>query len=155
MKKLIALLLLLPMAAAADNRDDLKPYPPADPGYERMVFRVPTTENDADRKVEVLAGKPLLTDCNQTWFGGRLERKVAKGWGYPYFILEASRQPASTMMACPPGEPRTEKFVPVRGEGFILRYNSKLPVVVYVPKGFDVRYRIWTAGSEIGRASPE
>ncbi len=40
----------------------------------------------------------------------------------------------------------------VRGEGFLLRYNSKLPVVVYVPEGFEVRYRIWQAGEKVIRA---
>ena len=42
--------------------------------------------------------------------------------------------------------------MPVQGDGFLLRYNSRLPVVVYVPQGFDVRYRIWTAGAQIGQA---
>jgi ecotin len=43
--------------------------------------------------------------------------------------------------------------VAVRGEGFLLRYNSKLPVVVYVPNGFEVRYRIWRADESIGKAN--
>ena len=83
---------------------------------------------------------------------GGLERRVAEGWGYPYFVLAAVAGPASTMMACPPGEEKVEAFVSVRGAGFLQRYNSKLPVVVYVPEGFEVRYRIWSAGDEIGRA---
>ena len=42
----------------------------------------------------------------------------------------------------------------MRGEGFLIRYNSKLPVVVYVPDEFEVRYRIWTAGDRVERAGP-
>lgn len=32
------------------------------------------------------------------------------------------------------------------------RYNSKLPVVVYVPDGLEVSYRIWGADEKIGKA---
>ncbi len=154
MKKITALILLIPLGAAAgDARDNMKPYPAPEAGFNRMVFNVPPAENDADRKIEIMAGKTMAADCNQTWLGGRLERKVAQGWGYPYFVLEASDIAASTRMACPPGEEKTERFVAVRGEGFLLRYNSKLPVVVYVPNGFEVRYRIWRADESIGKAN--
>jgi ecotin len=43
----------------------------------------------------------------------------------------------------------------VRGDGALLRYNSKLPVVVYVPVDFEVHYRIWTAREETGVAQVE
>jgi ecotin len=59
------------------------------------------------------------------------------------------------MMACPPESTPQESFVAVRGAGFLQRYNSKLPVVTYVPEGFEVRYRIWTAGEEQGPAARE
>jgi ecotin len=32
------------------------------------------------------------------------------------------------------------------------RYNSRMPIVVYVPKGAEVRYRIWKAGKETNAA---
>jgi ecotin len=56
------------------------------------------------------------------------------------------------MMACPPDEKETEAFVQVRGDGYLQPYNSKLPTVTYVPEGFSVRYRIWSAGAEIAHA---
>jgi ecotin len=147
---------LLPRAAAAaQDADDLKPYPAAQEGFVRTVFRVPARENEADRKVEILVGKTMLIDCNRTWFGGNLEKRVAQGWGYPYFVLERVGPPASTMMACPPEQGKTEAFVQVRGEGFLVRYNSRLPVVTYVPEGFEVRYRIWAAGEEVTPAPSE
>jgi len=150
----LAATLLSPALAAGQNADDLKPYPAPQQGVIRTVFRVPAVENEDDRKVEILVGKTLLVDCNRTWFGGNLETRVAQGWGYPYFVLEHIGPPASTLMACPPGEEKTAAFVPVRGEGFLQRYNSRLPVVVYVPDGFEVRYRIWAASDEVGRAQP-
>ncbi|HNN33140.1 MAG TPA: ecotin family protein [Ottowia sp.] len=28
-----------------------------------------------------------------------------------------------------------------------MRYNSKLPVVVFVPEGMGLRWRVWSAGA--------
>jgi ecotin len=147
---------LLPVVSAGQEiKNDLKPYPEPAPGVIRTVFRVPAVDREDERKVEILVGKTMLVDCNRTWFGGNLETQVAQGWGYSYFVLEKVGPPASTLMACPPGDDKTEALVPVRGEGFLQRYNSKLPVVVYVPEGFEVRYRIWTSGDAVGRAEQQ
>ena len=51
-------------------------------------------------------------------------------------------------MACP-GQKKEQRFIPVVGEGFLLRYNSKLPIVVYAPKDVEVRYRIWSASEKV------
>lgn len=153
---LVAVASLLPWEAdGAQHSDDLKPYPAPQEGFVRTVFRVPEVADEADRMVEILVGKNLLVDCNRTWFGGNLEERVVQGWGYPYFVLENVGPRASTMMACPPDEEKTEAFVSVRGDGFLVRYNSKLPVVTYVPEGFEVRYRIWTAGDDVKPARRE
>jgi ecotin len=152
---LISALLFPFMAVASDAGMDLEPYPAAQYGFERMVFRVPAVDDESARKVEVLVGKILSVDCNMTSFGGNLEKRVAEGWGYPYFVIEKVGDPISTLMACPPGVENADKFVTVNGNGFLQRYNSKLPMVVYVPEGFEVRYRIWTTQEDIGRAAPE
>jgi ecotin len=39
--------------------------------------------------------------------------------------------------------------VPLAGEPYLIRYNSRLPIVVYVPEGVEVHYRVWQAGQEI------
>ena len=38
------------------------------------------------------------------------------------------------------------------GDAGMLRYNSKLPIVVYTPANIDVKYRIWRADETIGAA---
>ena len=48
------------------------------------------------------------------------------------------------MMACPEEEKRSA-FVAVNLDDPFVSYNSKLPIVVYVPEGFVVRYRVWSA----------
>jgi ecotin len=147
--------MLYVVVAVADETTNMKPYPAAEDGFERMVFRVPAAQDESARKVEIVVGKTMSVDCNQTFFGGVLERRVAEGWGYPYFIIEKVSGPMSTLMACPPGAENTEVFVAVNGDGFLQRYNSKLPMVVYVPEGFEVRYRIWAAQEDIGQAESE
>jgi ecotin len=146
----------LPLGVMAAEKDyGMKPYPAPDVDQQRLVFRVPALDNEDDHKIEIIAGKFMEVDCNKILLGGDLEQRTAKGWGFPYFVLGTVGPGASTMMACPPGQEETQAFVPVRGDGFLQRYNSKLPVVVYVPEGIEVRYRIWSAGSEVGRAAPE
>ena len=142
-----------PLVLAASLKD-VAPYPEAEKGFTRQVIHLPAQEDESAFKLEVLAGKQLLVDCNRQRLGGRLEEKDLKGWGYPYYRLEKVSGPASTLMACP-DQNKTKAFVPVIGDGFLLRYNSKLPVVVYVPEGVEVRYRIWSASTEVKTASVE
>jgi ecotin len=56
---------------------------------------------------------------------------------------------AGTLMAVGPDTPRVDRFITLGGEPQLLRYNSRLPLVVYVPSGVEVRYRIWRAGPEV------
>jgi len=133
----------------------MKPYPPADDGYKRMVIHLPALADEDDNKLEIIIGKTLKVDCNRHWFGGQLVEEIAKGWGFPYFILKSVTGPASTLMACSPDRREQEAFVQVRSDQGLLRYNSKLPVVVYVPVDFEVHYRIWTAKEESGVAEVE
>lgn len=142
-------LLLLSMVAV--SADDMKPYPPPEEGYVRYAFRVPETGNDYDHKVEIVVGKVIPVDCNRTMFIGNAEELIAEGWGFPYHVVRKITGPATTLMACGDDQ-KADQFVATRGEGFLQRYNHKLPVVVYVPKGFEVRYRIWSAGEELTRA---
>jgi ecotin len=41
-----------------------------------------------------------------------------------------------------------DRFVALEGSPYIIRYNSSLPTVVYVPEGMEVRYRVWRAEPE-------
>ena len=47
-----------------------------------------------------------------------------------------------------PNAPKEDRFIAIGGEPYIIRYNSRLPVVVYAPEGVEVRYRIWSAAPE-------
>ncbi len=152
---LLALILVIGACASAMSQDDdLKAWPAAGPGETRYVIRLPEMDDEAAHGVELFIGKELEIDCNRHWFGGKFERQVVSGWGYPMYRLTDVAGPASTMMACPEEEKQTE-FVAVNLEDPSLRYNSKLPIVVYVPDGFLVRYRTWSADGDAREASVE
>ena len=151
---IVAAALLTTFSAHADETD-LKPYPAADEGFTRWVFRVPNVEDELSRKIEIVVGKITSVDCNRMVYGGNLERRVVEGWGYPYHVIEKISPPLSTRMACPPEYENTDEFVTVAGEGYLQRYNSKLPIVVYVPDGFEVRYRLWEAQQDVAQAAVE
>lgn len=141
-------------ASAMSQNDDLSPWPAAGPGETRYVIRLPVMDDESAHGVELFIGRELEIDCNRHWFGGKFERQVVSGWGYPMYRLTDVAGPASTMMACPEEDKQTV-FVSVNLEDSSVRYNSKLPIVVYVPEGFVVRYRTWSADGEARDASTE
>ncbi|CAI8904155.1 serine protease inhibitor ecotin [Pseudomonas serboccidentalis] len=141
--------------AHAAKLEDVAPYPKADNGFARQVIYLPKQDQEENYKVEVLAGKTLEVDCNRQRLGGALEEKNLEGWGYPFYRLEKVMGPMSTLMACPPGTQKKRAFVPVVGDGFLLRYNSKLPLVIYAPNDVEVRYRIWSASDKVDTAIAE
>ena len=135
------------LALGAVQALDLKPWPDADAGWRRHVVELMPQENEEELKVELVIGKTVETDgVNRYFFAGTLVTESIKGWGYSLYRLTDVGPMAGTLMA--PGEPqqKVETFVSVRLEDSLVRYNSKLPIVVYVPDGYEVRYRIWTAG---------
>ena len=142
-------------STAMTQADDLKPFPDADAGFVRHVIRLPALDNEENHKVELVPGKTIEVDCNRHWFGGTWSPESISGWGYSYYLLVDVSGPASTMMACPPGEEKKLQFVPVRIEDSIVRYNSKLPIVVYTPAEVEVRYRVWSAAEVFEEASTE
>lgn len=140
--------------AQAAKLETVAPYPKPESGFTRQVIHLtPQTQEDS-YQVEILAGKTLNVDCNRQRLGGILEEKNLEGWGYPFYRLEKVIGPMSTLMACPDGKSKKD-FVPVVGDGFMLRYNSKLPIVLYVPKDVEVRYRIWSASNKVENAVQE
>jgi len=124
--------------------DALKAFPAAAAGQTRHVITLPAQTDESALKVELILGKTQTVDCNRQAFGGRLETRTAEGWGYDYYVLPTLGNAASTMMGCPPGSER-QAFVTTQ-EQPLIRYNSRLPVVVYAPSDVEVRYRVWRAG---------
>lgn len=142
-----ALMLALPLAHAADN---MKAFPAAEKGMTRHVLQLPAQADESALKVELIVGKEVMTDeRNRYFFGGAIEEKNIDGWGYTRYVVPKLGPMAGTLMAVDPNAPKVQRFIAISGNPYLIRYNSRLPVVVYVPQGVEVRYRIWRAGDVV------
>lgn len=128
----------------SQSSDDLQAFPAAAAGQTRHVIRLPAEADENDLKVEIILGKTATVDCNRSGFGGALETRTAEGWGYDYYVLPTLGAQISTQMGCPPNSSR-QAFVET-GPQPLVRYNSRLPLVIYAPSDVEVRYRLWRAG---------
>ena len=142
---LICLLLFSPVLAA----DDMAAFPPAEQGMTRHVLRLPAQSDEHALRLELILGRTVRTDAaNRYFFGGAIEEENIPGWGYPRYILRKLGPMAGTLMAVDPAAPKVDRFVTLSGEPYLIRYNSRLPVVVYAPSGVEVRWRVWEARPE-------
>jgi len=142
------------MPAGAIPLLDLKPYPEAVAGEKRWVIQLnpllkpPTntsiSNNPSDWRVQLLVGKELELDCNLHRFTGRLRSEVLPGFGYTVYRAEQLGAMLSTKKACP-SQGLSKQFVPLGGNPFVLPFNASVPIVIYAPDGFQVRYRLWKA----------
>lgn len=128
---------------------DLTIYPAAKTGQGQHILTLPTLEHEGNYKVEVYVAQKMEVDCNQVMISADLEQEDVKGWGYPYYTVEDVSQPAQTMMGCLDAK-KTEELVPLQfGEDGFVRYNSKLPLVIYAPEGLSVGYRLWQTDGKV------
>ncbi len=147
--RFLGILMLLGLAAvlaSAADHPQLRAFPAPQEGTTRYVIVLPekATGEAADLKVELIPGKVIETAfANLSLLGLQIDPQPLAGWGYTYYAITGKDVRMSTMMAAP-GEKKIKKFV--QGKGLFLNYNSALPVVIYGPEGFEVRYRIWEAG---------
>lgn len=154
MKKVYSITALGIFAAAlsvlsVDAGDNMKAFPPPDQGMVRYVLQLPKQDDETASKVELLVGKTVLVDQqNRYFFGGKIQQETIKGWGFTRYDVSQLGPMAGTQMAIDPNVPKVKRFVSLGGEPYFIRYNSRLPVVVYAPEGVEVRYRIWTAEPE-------
>ncbi len=147
-QKILAFVFLA-VVTTAHAADNMKAFAPAGDGMTRYVLDLPKEKNESAFKLELIVGKLVKTDAdNRYFFGGKIEAETIEGWGFTRYVLKKMGPMAGTLMAPRPGAPKVDRFITLGGEPMIIRYNSKLPVVVYVPEGVEVRYRIWRADPE-------
>ncbi len=122
-------------------------FPKPSAGQTQYIIDVPHSDKDENKKIEFFVGKMTETDaCNNHGLIGELEEKDLEGWGYGYYEFKTEGQIRSTMMGCP-DDKKVHRFVSAPGQ--LVRYNGRLPIVVYVPEGYEVRYKIYTTNDEV------
>lgn len=143
-KSIVSTMLVVGLAGCSTIQNtghelDTSMFPSID-GYQKIILAENPHRVDGTL-VGITAIKEVVADCNTLSLNGEIVEKNLEGWGYPYFQVEVSSQPAPmTKMMCP--EPAAPKKLQI-GNELILKYNSKLPVVVYYPEGVDVDFAIY------------
>ena len=146
---LFAGLLAATSVVAGESQDSLKAFPEAEAQMTRHVLHLEPREHEAGLRIEVIVGRMVEVDAvNRYFFGGRIEPRNIEGWGFTRYVVDTLGPMGGTLMAPEPGAPTAPRFVALRGEPYLVRYNSRLPIVVYVPVGSEVRYRLWQAEPE-------
>lgn len=131
----------------------MQPFPKPQANDQRLVIRLPQRQNEQNLLVRIIPGKNATVDCNSQSYTGSLDTKTLEGWGYDFYVLRTDGKMMSTMMACPANSKRTA-FVPVAAAQQTISYNSRMPLVYYVPKGFTVKYEVFVP-QQLGFAKPE
>lgn len=132
----LALLAAAPSAPATD----IAMFPKAAPGMKQVVIRPARLTNESDYRIEFYAGQTQTIDCNTVRLSAGLIRREVAGWGYSYWIMPMPAPTVSTLIGCPP---KSERKAFVQGTPEFTPYRSALPIVVYVPAGYAVRYQLW------------
>lgn len=123
------------------NNHVLSAFPTEKEGFERFILLLPYSNTPDDLKVEIIPGQVAYVDCNRHVLSGSFSREIVDGWGFDYYVFTSDGIMAATRMACI--DPPVRTFVPAATE--FVRYNGLVPIVVFAPVGFEVRYRIWEA----------
>lgn len=145
----IAVLSFFAAMSSVPAADNMKAFPPAEQGMVRYVLQLPKQEDEFAFKVELIVGKTVQVDeGNRYFFGGKIEAENIKGWGFTRYVVSKLGPMGGTLMAVDPNGPKVPRFITIGGEPYLIRYNSLLPVVVYLPEGVEVRYRIWRTTPE-------
>jgi ecotin len=151
----VSVLWFFAASLSAQGADNMKAFPPAEKGMVRYVLHLPPQKDESGFKVELVVGKTVQVDAvNRYFFGGKIEEEIIEGWGFPRYVLKQLGPMGGTLIGVEPNAPKVDRFVRVGGEPYLLRYNSRLPIVVYVPEGVEVRYRLWKAEAE-NKAVPQ
>ena len=133
--------------------DNMKAFPPPDNGQIRYVIQLAERDGESNYKVELFVGQTVeIDEINQYFFGGQIKKESIVGWGFTRYVVSELGPMAGTRMAVDPNAQKVERFIRLGGEPYLIRYNSRLPVVVYVPEGVEVRYRVWRAEPESKKA---
>ena len=148
----------MPKQQQPPNHPNLKPYPPAEKGIQRLVLVLdgPGKEDpncgaidqeQTNREVELIAGTTMETDGYNKYqlLGTDIVKGTVSASGHPYWTIHGNPEKVRTTRMMGANPDVQQRFV--TGATHKIRYNSRLPVVIYCPNNMECRYRIWKANS--------
>lgn len=142
-RKLIVLgcVLLLAGVSRAQEQKEASGFPAPIEGWERVVVDFPQSKKgDHTQRFEFSIGFEMMVDaCNTYSLIGEWKEMVVED--SVYFMAQTKGQVVKTMIACDHSK-KTSKFVGLDSKWY--GNEDGRPLVVYVPSGYQLRYRIWT-----------
>jgi ecotin len=150
--KLTILILFAGFTNAQVKNSDVSMFPKAKQGYKQWIIDLKKSGFEEKLKIEFYVGKVQVVDkCNSFFLAGNLKEIELQGWGYSYYEFTTKGDVAGTQMGCADNT-KIKKFI--KGESIMARYNSRLPIVVYLPEGYELRYKLWSASENEWLGTP-
>lgn len=119
-------------------------YPKAKEGMEQVIIDLPKVKSETlEYRVEFSVGKDMETDlCNPYTLIGEWIDKQVEDSELVYFIASTKGQVVKAMNPCKNDKVKTQ-FVGIKSR--FLEYKNNQQLVVYVPEGYQLRYRVWNS----------
>ena len=153
----LSLSALAALAGAAIPRLILTGYPEPAPGLNRWVIQpsglLPKSADPLisahplDWRIQLIVGQTVRLDCNTKRLSGSgmTMRMLPKASGKALFEVKGPLAVISTKMACPDDQPIRTSFLSLGKQPYLVPYNASWPIVVDLPLGTELRWRIWKA----------
>lgn len=145
---LISVLALSGCASVDVQSPYMKSFPHAEEGMVRYILHLPERMDESAFEVELIIGKTIRVDTvNKHLLLGEIEALPIPGSAFTRYEVTKLGGMSTAIGVFNARE--VERFIQmtsVRYLGpYLVPYNSRQPVVVYVPEGAEVRYRLWSA----------
>mgnify|MGYP000988022713 CR=1 FL=1 len=153
MKKLLTVLILLLLSVKL-NAQNTPTYPQPKEGFKRVDLLLPKIENSKDYKVQVKFSLEVsLVECSNADFSFnkknlKEEYGISQNSRYPYYVLESD---AAEIFEGLQSDCKSDKKVIrkiLSSQDIFIEYQSYYARPFYIPKSWNVEYRIWKAGDK-------
>ena len=153
----LSLSALAALPGVAIPRLNLTGYPDPAPGLKRWVIQpsglLPKSADPLisahplDWRIQLIMGQTVRLDCNtKRLLGpGVTMRMLPKASGKALFEVKGPVAVISTKMACPDDQPTRTSFLSLGKQPYLIPYNASWPIVVDLPVGTELRWRVWKA----------
>lgn len=146
--------LMLTVGVVAQEKDKNNLYPLPQEGWEKVVVDLPLLKKGtSEYRVEFTVGFDMETDlCNPYSLIGEWAEYEVQNSELVYFIASTKGQVVKAMNECPNNKKKSQ-FVGVKSSFMI--HTGQQPLVVYIPEGYQLRYRLWSADKEWNSVVPK
>ena len=153
----LSLSALAALPGVAIPRLNLTGYPDPAPGLKRWVIQpsglLPKSADPfisahpLDWRIQLIVGQTVRLDCNSKRLSGSgmTMRMLPKASGKALFEVKGPVAVISTKMACPDDQPTRTSFLSLGKQPYLVPYNASWPIVVDLPVGTELRWRVWKA----------